>query len=68
VHNSIKNVPDDPAAILNALQNVPARFAPSLHFGEGDSADRFMDILHDDALWRTPKQKQFHDLLASDNF
>jgi UDP-N-acetylglucosamine 2-epimerase (hydrolysing) len=68
VHNSIKNVPDDPAAILNALQSVPARFAPSLHFGEGDSADRFMDILHDDALWRTPKQKQFHDLLASDNF
>ena len=59
---SILSVPDDPTAILNALRNTPGRFAPSSYFGDGKSAERFMDSLRKDALWRTLKQKQFRDL------
>lgn len=61
-HASIQNVPDDPAAILSALRNVPGRFAPSRHFGEGDSAERFMHWLRTGLFWNMNKQKQFNDL------
>ncbi len=64
-HASIQNVPDDPAAILAALRNIPEHFAPSNHFGEGHSAERFMEYLQNDSLWRTSKQKQFRDLVAA---
>ena len=63
-HASIQNVPDDPAAILEALRNIPTHFAPSHHFGDGNSADRFMDCLRNDSLWKISKQKQFRDLVA----
>lgn len=63
-HASIQNVPDDPVAILNALRNIPTHFAPSNHFGEGNSAERFMEYLENDSLWKTSKQKQFRDLAA----
>jgi UDP-N-acetylglucosamine 2-epimerase (hydrolysing) len=62
-HASIQNVPDDPAAILNALRTIPARFPSSHHFGDGNSAERFMDCLRSDSLWKTRKQKQFCDLV-----
>jgi UDP-N-acetylglucosamine 2-epimerase (hydrolysing) len=65
-HSSIQNVPDEPDAILNALRNIPGRCAPSHHFGRGDSAKRFMDLLHGDAIWKLPKQKQFQDLFVHD--
>jgi UDP-N-acetylglucosamine 2-epimerase (hydrolysing) len=61
---SIQNIPDDPVAILNALRNPPAHSAPSRHFGDGNSAERFMDSLRNDALWKTRKQKQFRDLVS----
>jgi UDP-N-acetylglucosamine 2-epimerase (hydrolysing) len=63
-HTSIHNVPDDAAAILKALRNIPAHFAPSRHFGDGNSADRFMECLRNGSVWQTSKQKQFRDLVA----
>jgi UDP-N-acetylglucosamine 2-epimerase (hydrolysing) len=63
-HGSIQNVPDDPVAILNALLNTPGRFAPSSHFGDGKSAERFMNSLRSAGLWKTRKQKQFRDLAS----
>lgn len=62
-HTSIQNVPDDPAAILKALRNIPPHFAPSRYFGDGNSADRFMDCLRNGSVWQTSKQKQFRDLV-----
>lgn len=62
---SIWNVPDDFAAILNALQDIPGDFVPSRHFGDGNSAERFMECLQNDALWKTCTQKQFRDLVAA---
>lgn len=66
-HTSIHNVPDDPAAILDALRNISPRFAPSNHFGEGNSAQRFMDCLGNDSFWEMHKQKQFRDLVPHDD-
>jgi UDP-N-acetylglucosamine 2-epimerase (hydrolysing) len=62
MHVSIQNVPDNPVAILDALRNIPLRFATSRHFGDGKSTQRFMDCLCNDSLWLTDKQKQFCDL------
>jgi UDP-N-acetylglucosamine 2-epimerase (hydrolysing) len=62
-HGSIENVPDDPVAILKALRNIPPHFQPSRHFGDGNSAERFVDCLRSQSLWQTNKQKQFQDLI-----
>lgn len=61
-HGSILNVPDDSAAIIEALCELPPPTPPSNHFGEGRSAELFMETLRDASLWRTPRQKQFRDL------
>jgi UDP-N-acetylglucosamine 2-epimerase (hydrolysing) len=65
-HTSIQNVPDDSAAILDALRKVPPHFAASNHFGDGNSAEQFMACLQSDVFWSTPKQKQFRDLVPQD--
>lgn len=61
---SIVDVPEDTAAILHALDHLPKAVPPSLHFGAGQSAELFVTQLRDPALWLTPPQKQFKDLLA----
>ncbi len=63
-HTSIQNIPDEPAVILRALQNIPLHFAPSHHFGNGKSAELFMACLRSDALWNIRKQKQFCDVTS----
>ena len=37
------------------------RFPSDSAFGEGNAANRFVEILESDALWALPKQKQFFD-------
>jgi UDP-N-acetylglucosamine 2-epimerase (hydrolysing) len=59
---SIVNVPEDAAAIVDALSHLPQAVPPSLHFGTGQSARLFVDCLRDDRVWQTPRQKQFRDL------
>jgi UDP-N-acetylglucosamine 2-epimerase (hydrolysing) len=59
---SILDVPDDSSAILDALNALPSAVVPSLHFGRGDSAKRFVEALTQLELWNTPRQKQFYDL------
>jgi UDP-N-acetylglucosamine 2-epimerase (hydrolysing) len=61
---SIIDVPEDRIAILNALRNLPTRVTPALHFGQGNSAKLFMEQLQNPDLWKTPRQKQFQDLLT----
>lgn len=59
---SIVNVSEDTGAILHALSHLPRGVPPTQHFGQGDSASCFMDVLRTDVPWRTSTQKQFADL------
>lgn len=64
LHASITNVAEDSAELLELLRSPPARIAPSMHFGEGRSAELFIQELRKAGFWRTPCQKQFQASLA----
>jgi UDP-N-acetylglucosamine 2-epimerase (hydrolysing) len=64
-HVSILDVDEHAPVLLSALQHLPATFAPSLHFGKGDSARQFLAQLRQPSLWNTPRQKLFRDLSPS---
>ncbi len=64
--DSIVNVPESRDAILKALAALPAALQPSTHFGKGDSAVRFLACIRTEALWQTPRQKQFLDLALAE--
>lgn len=38
------------------------RFAPAAHFGDGKSAERFLQLLHTPTFWSVARQKRFVDL------
>ncbi len=61
-YDTIVNVPEEPDRITSALANLPPRGPVCTHFGRGDSAALFREAVRSDRLWRTPRQKQFHDL------
>ncbi len=65
-HESIFDVHEDKAAILDALRNLPSAITPAVHFGDGHSAERFLQILTEDAIWKIRTQKQFQDLPLHD--
>lgn len=58
-HESIHNVPERAPDLTARLRALPARSAPSMHFGAGRSAELFLRELRDPRLWQTPCQKQF---------
>jgi UDP-N-acetylglucosamine 2-epimerase (hydrolysing) len=60
--SSILNVREDVRDILKALNNLPPRFEPSLHFGKGKSSTLFMEQLQKPTIWLIPQQKQFCDV------
>jgi UDP-N-acetylglucosamine 2-epimerase (hydrolysing) len=59
---SIVNVEEDRDAILRAMADLPKGVQPSRHFGKGDSAQCFMEMLGRSEFWQTSPQKQFADL------
>jgi UDP-N-acetylglucosamine 2-epimerase (hydrolysing) len=59
---SIVTVPEDETRIVDALLRLPEGVPPSTHFGKGNSAGLFIDLLRTEALWRVTRQKQFRDL------
>ena len=61
---SIVEVPEDEGAILAALAHLPGAVAPSFHFGRGQSARLFANVLEAPDVWATPRQKQFRDIAA----
>lgn len=62
---SIANVAGRVPDILTAMENARAAtcFEPVYHFGRGDSARHFRAALADEAVWQTPRQKQFVDII-----
>ncbi len=59
---SIMNVSEDRDAILKALNNLPKSVKPSMHFGSGNSAEKFVECLKNQKVWKTSRQKVFRDL------
>jgi UDP-N-acetylglucosamine 2-epimerase (hydrolysing) len=61
---SILNVGEKASEIAGALMRLPTERSHSLHFGNGGSADLFLQALRSPEVWNTPRQKQFQDLPA----
>jgi UDP-N-acetylglucosamine 2-epimerase (hydrolysing) len=61
---SIVNVGENAAEIVRAIRLLPSERARSLHFGNGCSAELFLQALRSAELWSTSRQKQFQDLVA----
>lgn len=63
VSEAVINVPSERDAILKAIDQAckakPAK--PDLHFGDGKSDVRFLDVLRSEQFWNIPLQKRFHD-------
>lgn len=60
-HSLIIDVPAEARQILDAIARTQTLSrAPSLVFGDGRSAERFIESLSSDRLWATPLQKVFH--------
>ncbi|HET9406070.1 MAG TPA: UDP-N-acetylglucosamine 2-epimerase [Candidatus Sulfotelmatobacter sp.] len=62
---SILNVEEDRQAILQALNNLPRVLAPVHHFGNGNCAGAFMEVLRNSDIWNLSTQKQFNDFMYS---
>lgn len=65
---SIFNVSHNEEEITELIQKVSNhRFEPSNHFGKGDSAKRFIEVLSKKDIWHTNKQKEFVDFDINSN-
>lgn len=63
---SIVHVANSKADILEAIKTVlenEYEVPKALHFGDGKSAEHFLEILQDTSLWQTAHQKQFQDMV-----
>lgn len=62
-YESIVNAPCDKLKILSAIKEVleVPLGEKCFHFGRGDSAEKFMEVLETSGVWETPKQKIFCD-------
>tara|TARA_B100000945_G_scaffold291970_1_gene266880 strand:- start:9691 stop:10818 length:1128 start_codon:yes stop_codon:yes gene_type:complete len=60
--SSIINVNENELEIIDAINNIPDRFTPSLNFGKGKSSELFMKTISTKLFWKIPNQKQFKDL------
>jgi UDP-N-acetylglucosamine 2-epimerase (hydrolysing) len=61
-YESIFNTPFDKPAILLTISTISQKktFTPTLHYGDGNSANKF--IQHLEQVWHIPKQKHFLDI------
>lgn len=63
LNTEIINVDYSKSAISHALQKIKKQVPvkPSKHFGNGKSAQEFIDCLNRDEFWKINQQKQFRD-------
>ncbi len=62
-HDSIIESGFEHSALLSAIQRAiqMPRMEPCHHFGAGDSAACFIEVMQKETTWTTPTQKQFND-------
>jgi UDP-N-acetylglucosamine 2-epimerase (hydrolysing) len=63
-YESILNVDYDINEILEAIATAfeIKRFTPCDHYGDGSSAEKFMNVMRSKELWQISQQKKFKDL------
>lgn len=64
IHPTVSDVANDPTAIEAAIRGAldMTERTPSHHFGDGRSAEHFMDALEGERLWSTGTQKQLLEI------
>ncbi len=62
---SIVDVEENREAIQRALASLPQGLTPTHHFGRGNCAAAFLQVLRDSQFWNLPTQKVFNDALES---
>lgn len=64
-YNSILNVNYDRREILQAINSIAdlPPCSPCFTFGKGDSAQRFLEVLKGEQIWKIEKQKEFQDIV-----
>ena len=60
--DSIIHLPEKSGKLLQVLKNLPKKKSPSLHFGKGNSAKLFSDILKKENFWKRSCQKTFREI------
>lgn len=61
---SILSIAENKQAILEAIKHIPSMpRKPKHEFGDGESAQRFIEILEDSRIWNLSLQKRFMDFL-----
>lgn len=61
--SSIINVFEDKDTILTAIMNIPTNVRASNVFGDGRSAELFMDAIKQESLWKLGCQKYFNEVV-----
>lgn len=62
VIKNIQKVDENYTDILSAINNVEKYKIKQMHFGEGGSAVKFMEIISNEETWKNKLQKKFVDL------
>lgn len=65
IHESIIDASYNTEAILDSINKISTllRPTPSKYFGNGKSAERFLQVLEDEKTWNISTQKVFYDLV-----
>lgn len=64
MNTNILNCRENTGEILEAIAQIPSLHPKSSQeFGEGKSAEKFIEILQDERIWESPLQKTFVDFL-----
>lgn len=64
-HASILDISEEDPELVRHLREMGGEWETSTHFGDGRSAELFMEALGSERFWQTPRQKQFLDLWAT---
>ena len=66
-NSNIQHVEEDTQEILQAISKVDNFRVKNLSYGDGHSTERFMKILSSEKTWRVGLQKNFVDLLLTED-
>jgi len=62
ISKNIQHVIADDDKIIDALENIKKHGIKQMHFGGGDSAKKFIEIISNDGIWEKEMQKKFIDI------